>query len=367
MCCSSASTDTLLIRRAPTQHLIAAGLVALLAACGGGGGSGGAMPPPVSNQTLGLMIDTPNLSTATQAEIDAAVKLAVDTGAKGIVVNYPWSSLERQPGRIDVTALKAELARYNGQGLQIYVGIQVINTVKREVPADLATTAFNDPAFIARFHALFDAIRTALTGGEKYITIGNEVDAYLSSNPAEWVTYQMFYEDAVAYIHTQSPALKVGVTTTIDGYASASSAAVHDLNIKSDVVALTYYPIQGGSQVRASNAPATDFPTMVNLAAGRPVVLQEVGFPSGAMNGSSEQSQSAFVTSAFQAWRSAGTSIPFMNYFILYDFDAPTCAALDVYYGLSDPAFTSFLCTLGLKNADGTDKAAWSAFVAAAK
>jgi hypothetical protein len=336
----------------------------LLSACGGGGG-GGVVSTPVP-QTLALIMDTPNSSAPTQAALDEATRLALDAGVKGIVVMHTWSELEPAPGQYALTNLQAELARHRQDGLQIYLGIQVINTVKRELPADLQSLAFDDPQVLSRFHDLIDALQPVLSGAERYLSIGNEVDTYLANNPSQWSAYQSFYEDALAYVHQEQPSLQVGVTTGFDGYSSTSVDEVAALNTRSDFIALTYYPMQDGAQVRSPDAPHADFPLMVNKAGGRPVVLQEAGFPSGALNGSSEQSEAQFVAAALDAWKLQGNSMPFLSYFLLYDFDAPTCAAFDAYYGVNDPAFTEFLCSLGLRRADGTEKPAWSSFVTAA-
>jgi hypothetical protein len=331
---------------------------ALLGGCGGGSGDSGASPP----QVVAMSIDTPNSSAATIQQLDAATALAQGVGVRGVLVTYTWSSLEPSAGQIDVSRLQSELAYYHQKGLEIFLGIQVINTVKREVPPDLEAVAFDDPVFIARFHTLLDAVHGALSGGEKYVSIGNEVDVYLQAHSAEWLPYTNFYEDALDQIHAQSPGLLVGVTSTFEGYSTQSSGAVHTLNQQSDVVMLTYYPLQGGAQVRAPTSPVTDVPVMLSLADEKPVVLQEAGYPSGALNGSSEASEAAFVTSLLQARRTAGVRMPFLSYFLLYDFDATTCSAFGVYYGASDPTFLSFLCSLGLRRADGTEKLAWAAF-----
>jgi hypothetical protein len=314
-----------------------------------------------------MSINTPNSSVPlTPQELDDAVALAQGAGVHGVIATYTWSTLEPTPGHIDVSQLQAALEYYRQKGLQALLGIQVINTVKREVPSDLATVAFDDPRFIARFHTLLDAVRGALSGNEQYISIGNEVDVYLQAQPAEWAAYAGFYADAVSYLHGHSPGLLVGVTTTFGGFAHESSAEVQSLNAPSDVVILTYYPLQGDAQALPPSSPITDIPRMVSLAGGKPVVLQEAGYPSGGLNASSEAAQQQFVTDLFQAWRAAGNSVPFLSYFLLYDFDTTTCDALGNYYGSMDPAFLSYLCTLGLRHADGTPKPAWNAFATAA-
>jgi hypothetical protein len=335
---------------------------AMLFGCGGSGGSA----TPASNQVVAMSINTPNSSVPfTAQELDDAVALAQGAGVLGVIATYTWSGLESTPGQIDVSSLQSGLSYYHQQGLQVLLGIQVINTVKREVPSDLETVAFDDPQFISRFHALLDAVLGTLSGTERYISIGNEVDVYLQAQPTEWAAYTSFYEDAVSYLHTHSPGLLVGVTTTFAGYSAASTTAVHTLNAPSDVVILTYYPLQGDSQVLPPNSPTTDIPLMLKLADGKPVVLQEAGYPSGTPNTSSEASQQQFVTSLFQAWHDAGNHLPFLSYFLLYDFDQSTCNTLGTYYGSEDPAFISYLCTLGLRHSDGSSKPAWDAFVAA--
>lgn len=337
-------------------------LFSLLAGCD----SGPSVVPPASSQLLSLSLDTVNSSVPTTQGFDTAAALAVGAGAKAVALTYTWKTLEPTSGAIDVSPIQDAVQYFQSQGLQIYLGIQVINTVKREVPPDLETTSFDDPEFISRFHALLDAVRGVLPEGALYISIGNEVDVYLENNPSQWPTYQTFYEDAVSHLHQTMPAVKVGVTSTWGGLAGSDSSEVLELNTKSDVLILTYYPLEGDSQVLPANSPMTDFPRMVSLAGSKPVVLQEVGYPSGTLNASSEQAEADFVTSAFQAWRAQGIHMPFFNYFILYDFDQPTCAALDAYYGVSDPAFTSYLCTLGLRHSDGSVKPAWNSFVVAA-
>jgi hypothetical protein len=314
-----------------------------------------------------MSINTPNSSVPfTPQELDDAVALAQGAGVRGVIATYTWSALEPTPGHIDVSQLQNGLEYYHQKGLKVLLGIQVINTVRREVPSDLAAVSFDDPQFIARFHTLLDAVRGALSGAEQYLSIGNEVDVYLQAQPTEWKAYTSFYADAVAYLHDHSPGLLIGVTTTFGGSAGESGAMVHSLNASSDVVILTYYPLQGDAQALPPTSPATDIPRMVSLAGGKPVVLQEAGYPSGGLNASSEAAQQQFVTELFQAWHAAGNNAPFLSYFLLYDFDTTTCNALGTYYGSMDPAFLSYLCTLGLRHSDGTPKPAWDAFVTAA-
>ena len=86
-----------------------------------------------------------------------------------------------------------------------------------------------------------------------------------------------------------------------------------------------------------------------------------MGFPAAAGNGSSQALQSAFVTQVFAAWKQPGGQIPFLNFFLLHDFTPQMCIDFGAYYGAAgQQSFIDFLCSLGLRQADGTPRAAWA-------
>ena len=97
-------------------------------------------------------------------------------------------------------------------------------------------------------------------------------------------------------------------------------------------------PLGANFRPRDPGSPTADIPRLVAAAAGKPVVLQEVGYPSAALLGSSERAQAEFVARVFGAWRAQGGGrIPFLN------------------------------CSLGLRQANGTPKAAWRTFADSGK
>ncbi len=189
------------------------------------------------------------------------------------------------------------------------------------------------------------------------------MDAYLSAHPDEWKPYQQFYEAALAYVHQTAPWIKVGVTTTFSGTAFATQQ-VADLNTKSDVIIMTYYPLQNDFSVRPPESPLQDFPQMVKWSGDKPLLLQEVGYPAAESLGSSESAQADFVANVFKAWDADASHIPFLSYFALGDFSDDLCKTLTSYYGLPNMQyFYDYLCTLGLLKADGTPRQAWQIFV----
>lgn len=365
------------------RHIAFAGCV-LLSSCGGGGGSSPAPTtnPPANATPSALSVSAlPRLSpypTTPQQYLNVALEafdMVYALGARGQMSTWRWSELEPTLGHYDASKfgdVDGAIAQARSHAMVQYVGIQLINTTARELPADLAGQAFDSAAVKARFHALLDRIVTPHRGQIKYLSIGNEVDAYLRAHPAEWASYKRFYADAVQYAHALDPSLQVGVTATADGALGSSTSDVQSLNEASDVIILTYYPLQYDASfnvsVRGPAVVAGDFSRMLQFAGSRPLLLQEVGYPASPDNLSSEAQQAQFVSNVFAAWRAADGRIPFLNFFLLHDFPQQTCDAFGTYYGLPNvPTFKAFLCSLGLRQVDGTPRQAWSTLVTEAQ
>lgn len=360
------------------RRVAALGLSLGLVACGGASES----PLPVAGPPGVLSISAmpqldPYPATAQQyaALLTQSFNLAYGAGARGQVSTWTWKELEPTQGSYDAskfTDLDNAITNAVNHGMLPFVGVQLINTTVLEVPADLASQALDSPAMQTRFKALLDKLITPHKGKIKYLSIGNEVDAYLRQHPADWARYKAFYNAMAAYARTLDPALKVGVTSTADGALVQSPNEVRELNTGSDVLILTYYPIQfnaqGGVSVRGPGVVAADVDAMLALAGSRPLVLQEVGYPAATSNGSSAAQQADFVSQVFTAWKVHPDRIPFLNFFLLHDFTPQMCADFGVYYGAAGSAtFADFLCTLGLREANGTPRPAWGRLVDEAK
>ncbi len=326
----------------------------------------GQLPPvPAPKRVLGISASPRTTPPPTPQDYADAGALARDAGARGHVLTAAWSSLEPTAGTFNLATLRNDLSYLAADtGATIFVGLQVINTTARELPADLAGLPFSDARVKARFRALLDSLLPQLRSRVAYVSIGNEVDVYLKAHPEERSAYKGFYDDMVRYLRSENAGARIGVTATFDGTNRTSYTDMQAINDLSDVWIFTYYPLNTDFTPRTPDAALADIQDMVAMAAGKPVVLQEVGYPASAVLGSSDGAQATFVRNVFSAWYTSRARIPFLNYFLLHDFPAAMCDTLARYYGLAGNAnFVAYLATLGLRTADGTLRAGWDRFV----
>lgn len=344
----------------PTPFTISALLLSMLSGCGGGSDNTG--PPAVPfnvvvsmNATLSAN-ETPSAYTTEYHAIHAA-------GARGAQTAAPWSSLNPTGTNYDLTMIDNPLFGLNalaGYGFSsILVNLPAVAITSRTMPADIAALPFNDARVKARYRALIDQVTPHLNASVQYVSLGNEVDTYLSTHPTEWAQYKELIDDARTYIRSLKPNIKVGVTTTFEGATSTHTANVASLNANMDVVILTYYPINSGTFVpRHPSTVDADMTAMVNIADGKPLVVQEWGYPSSASLSSSRQMQADFIANTFSSWKQHGSGrIPFISFFKRREWNTAHCETLSGQ--TAGQRFYEFLCSLGLLNNDGTQKTAY--------
>jgi hypothetical protein len=338
----------------------------LLALLVGFGSTPALAAPSASNQagTLSILSNPKSEpSTTLQGWYDAAA-LVQQIGATGLFQSASWSDLEPTRDNYTLGGLTDVLDTTSQQSL--LVNLRVLNTTLNGTPGYLSSTSFDSPLMMTRFHLLIDRLKPHLNSKVSYLAIGNEVDVWLSLHPEQWSAYKAFFADAVSYVHSVAPHIKVGVTTTYGGYAGGDKDTLLAFNSLADVWIVTYYPLNGRFVPRSPDAPMTELPWLVGQANGKQVVLQEVGYPSAAALGSSEQAQAQFVTNVFAAWRQLASRVPFLNIVLMHDISRSMCDGYAVSYGLSGIGgldidnWTTYFCSLGLRQANGTAKLAWS-------
>jgi hypothetical protein len=327
-------------------------LLVALAACGGG-------DAPFVVRPLGL-----HVGEAQGEDFDAAMDLAQDNGVSVVHLSLNWNDIETAPQVYDNALLGIANLYFPARGLTVHLTLRPINTVRVEVPSDLAGLAWDDPQMIARFNQMLDYVFAQLPAVDLgVLAIGNEVDGVLLTQ-ADYAAYKVFFEATRAHARSLAPGLRVGVTAMFPGLTGASRDWLVDLNAAADFVSVTYYPLTAGF-VRDPTVVGGDFAALVALYPGKPIVVQECGYPSSPDCGGTEQMQRDFVVEAFRAW-DAQPTIEHISFFKQTDWDAADIDEFLDYYGISTPEFRGFLASLGMRHYDGTAKPAWDAFVAEA-
>lgn len=304
----------------------------------------------------------------TPSGVLAAISLAARAGANGDQLSNKWNDLEPSPGVYNISDPQGGVSFIGDSlGWQLMYTISVIDTIARQVPSDLTAVAWDSDQMKTRFHALVDQLMPVLSDPHMaYVAVGNEVDIHFILQQDDPVAYENFYADAVNYIHSKVPGLKVGVTCTFVGASGGAQQLVQSLNAASDVFILTYYPTHDDNIANPPTAPLSDFATMVQLAHGLPVILQEVGYPSAGLCASSPKQQAKFVHNVYTAWNEQAAAIPFLSFSQMHDMGTNWCTFLEDYYGIHDPRFEAFICSIGLRYVNGRPKPGWGQFVAGA-
>lgn len=284
-------------------------------------------------------------------------------GAYGAQTAAPWAILNPTGSTYDLATISNpyfglnQLSAYGYKTIFLNIPIIAVNT--RSMPADIATLSFDDPFVKSRFHALIDAIQGQINDQVKYISLGNEVDTYFSTHPSEWAAYRILVEDARTYLKTVKPGVVVGVTTTFDGATSKFVTEVGTLNTGMDAVMLTYYPVSSSFAPRDPGTVADDVAKMNDISLGKPVVMQEWGYPSSTALGSSESKQAAFIyNSLVELERRGVNKFPFISFFKYRDWESSYVETITGQK--AGQPFFEFMNSLGLRKNDGSPKEAFT-------
>lgn len=129
-----------------------------LLACTSSSKGVGPSPPKPGDRVLAISMNPRQEPPATAADFLAAFDLAHGAGARGNFISYPWGALESDTGRLDISRARDDVSFAASRGMQVFLGIQLINTTAKEVPLDLKSTPFDSPRMKARFHTLIDSL-----------------------------------------------------------------------------------------------------------------------------------------------------------------------------------------------------------------
>ena len=328
----------------------------------GGGGSGSTAPS--FNGLLAMSMHNGGVDATTDDKYIEDYDLAQAIGVNAAQVLIPWNAFEPIKDSYNFslfTNVGWGLNTLSARGLKILFTFSIIDVANKAVPSDLAGLPLNDQIIKDRYRNAINKILPYLNSDVIYFSVGNEVDAGLNS-PTEWANYKELVDDAITYIHSIPPNMKVGVTTTFQNSA-VGAANIATLNTNTDIHIMTYYLTNTSFMVQ--DPPSTvlaDLDTMLTQAMGKPLVLQEIGYPSSTNIGGSPANQAEFVEHVFSKWQSIGVEkLPFLAFFKRKDWNAAFC---DLITGqVAGHPFWEFMCSLGFTNNDLTPKPAWTTLI----
>jgi hypothetical protein len=295
------------------------------------------------------------------AALDAARALGVEVAD----IAMPWGSVQTacSPATFDPVFVGYLDALASFPALNMKVGFVVlgpVNTNVKEVPADVATRALDDPATVACFNGFTDLVLDKLSSVTLHsFAIGNEIDAWLGNDATRWAQYASFYRAAREHVKARRPELPVGTVGTLEGMIGPLAPRFVDLNRESDVILFTTYGLGPGYAVKPVSSVATEWDALIAQYPGKRVHAQEAGHPSSALCQSSEAAQADYFSAVFRAWDRHAAALDTVYVAFLTDWDPAGIDEIASYYGVADPAFKGFLGSLGIRRYDTAPKAAY--------
>ncbi|HEY3203600.1 MAG TPA: hypothetical protein VGL03_08055 [Thermoanaerobaculia bacterium] len=319
-------------------------------------------PSPALPPALGIAVNLePSASAAArQAALDAVRR----TGASFFAFELSWSAAEPHPGdyRVGDVTRAARVMRQSGATL--HLDLPLVTENARDVPADLAVTAFDDPKLSLRLGRLLDALTPALPDFQT-LSLGTEADSYFASKPEQLPAYRRLFDGTVQFLRKKAPRLLVGVTT-VAPTESRSPEIAGALHQRSPALFYIYAPFVRGTPFaeRAPDSLEEDWTALVKGAAGRPIAFPVVSYSSSAVNGSSPEKQAEFIR-RFRRFlaKADGRALLFARYVSLRDAAPDAIPSIPGEVSATEIRRRAFLANRGLQNAAGEPKPGWREWV----
>ncbi len=316
----------------------------------------GDIPVPKHNRTFAI-----DINEGVDITYDEAFQEARSLGIEEVKLSWDWDLMENDQG-FDFTIPDIANLYYPLQPIPVTLIFRPANTNLKSVPTDLKDTPFDSQEFIDRFKAFLDGIKSRTPDLDvEAIYLGNEIDILFGDNEIQWNQFITFFEAATAHVRRLwGNEVKIGTIGTLRAMNNTSIKPFYDrLHQLSDVIAVTYYPIDNGFNMNDPQIVAEDFDLLVENYGNKEIRFTECGYSSGVEVGSSEAQQAAFIENVFTAWDKYHTQITHIDFTWMHDISEAKLLAFQDIYQIYDASFVSYLGTLGLKNNNGQNKQAF--------
>jgi len=301
-------------------------------------------------------------------DFSKAFRMSKSAGIQTVELALPWDEVERAPGKYRNIFPGIANSFYPANGVRVALELNPIDTNNLRMPADLRGKSFDDPDVMKRYKATLKWVFEQMPNTSfSSLAIGNEIDATLLNQKDKWERYSRFFAEAASYARELRPGLFVGAKATASGLLGDARQYARNLNARTDIVMVTYYPLKPDFTVSEPASLEEMIAGLTNIYPLKQIYFMELGYPSASENNSSETKQAAFVKHAFQVWDRHSSHVRFINFVWLCDRSSSEIKHYEKYYRLSDKKFLSYLASLGLCRADGSVKPAFQTLVTEAK
>jgi hypothetical protein len=324
-------------------------------------------PPRTAVLRLRVGLDANPKTTSKYQRRDWAesIRLMRATGANHFHYAKVWSEVERRAGTYDTSDVRFMIQE--SASLPVAFNLRVVDAGARNMPEEYKALAWDSAEMIGHISSVVDQLAPVLGIRPWSYAIGNEIDLYFASRPQEIGAYARMLEQVKTRVLRQHPAARF--TTSFQFTAASQLRSLYVPIVSAlDHVAFTYYPLAADFRVRPETSVGPDLQTMIAAAVPRPIFLQEIGYPSAGLLGSSPDRQRAFVQLAFEAIRAVGSS-RVLGATYLFQADFPEWVVNDIarVYGENSETFRAFITTLGLRDERDRPKPGWDEFVRQAR
>lgn len=336
------------------------GLSAILAAA-----SLGFLNFPAQALDIGITPFPKNGENATTKDTNNALKMTVDAGVTGIFYGGTWADLEPEKGNYSMDTLTKTL-KYSTK-LKRFVGIQVIDITKKNIPVGISKGKLDNPKTLKRFQKFLEKLKRATGGKMSYISLGNEADVYMIKHPKELDDYLAFYAKAKEEVEKIFPGCKTGITLRAENLLTGKepNSVTKKLLEASDVAMFNYYPVENYRPRKKENIE-NDMAKLKELSGDKQIVFQEIGYPASKKLGTSEKNQADFIERTINEMRS-DDRVQFANFMLLHDFTPAIADFLAQNYGFTSKNYRPMIQNLGLRKSTGKPKMAWQVMKKALK
>jgi hypothetical protein len=310
---------------------------------------------------VGLDANTFANEAFSASSIQARFRQARNAGVNLIYISPKWNEIETGREKYKLDDLEYRIGEAVQENIPAILHVRVIDTNQRAIPPDLMDKPFDAEETGLRLDRLLDAVLPKLQGRVKYFLVGNEIDPYFKQHPGEVQAFAKLVGRASAHIRSMVPGAQISVSTTLDGITEAS--LLGPILDQTSFFALTYYPMSPYFVVRDPSTVDRDFPRILAAAGSKQIFLQEVGYPTSATNGSSEEKQAEVFARVLDHIASDPGRFIGVNFTFMSDFSDALVKSFTSYYRLPGvDRFAAFLKTLGMFDDQGRPKKAWAMF-----